>query len=49
MAGTELCAAAARHLQSHGIANVREDDKRDDSSLMLKPDGQVAAMNLRWR
>ena len=49
MAGTTRCTAAARHLQSHGIANVREDDKRDDSSLMLKPDGQVAAMNLRWR
>lgn len=49
MAGTTRCTAAARHLQSHGIANVREDDKRDDSSLMLKPDGQVAVMNLRWR
>lgn len=49
MPGTELCAATVRHPQSHGIANVREDDKRDDSSLMLKPDGQVAVMNLRWR
>ena len=49
MAGTARYTAAVRQPQSHGIANVREDDKRDDSSLMLKPDGQVAVMNLHWR